>query len=256
MTVRPWVAPALCLSALVAWTWSAPAAPRHYKLEVKTVVTQDLTVVGQGLQTQEFQNTSYVSVDTRDSADGKVAIIVLDSVIAGAGSPLSADAAKGLAGTTWHGFVKANGRLTGLEVQGEASMSQVVESGLQQIFPPMKPGTGAGQAWTDTTDADNAGLAIRTVTNFQTAAEDYQGAKVIRLAGASSASVSGQQETPQGSITIDGTATGSSQFYVRGDGVLLGSTFTSMQDLAITVAQLPEPIPVTVKLEGSSSLLP
>jgi hypothetical protein len=256
MTVRPWVAPALCLSALVAWTWATPAAPRRYKVEVKTVVVQDLTVVGQGPQTQEFQNTSFVAVDTRDSADGKVATIVLDSVVAGPGSPLSADVAKGLAGTTWHGFVQANGRLTALEVASEQPLAQVVESGLQQIFAPMKPGTRAGQSWTDTTDSENSGVAIRTVTNFQTAADTYNGAKVIKLAGASSGSISGEQNTPQGSMSIAGTSTGTSQFFVGGDGILLGSNFTALQNLAITVAQLPEPIPVTVTLEGTSTLLP
>lgn len=255
MTVRSWVAPALCLSALVAWTWATPVAPRRYKLEVKTVVVQDLTVAGQGLQTQEFQNTSFVSVDTRDSADGKVATIVLDSVVAGTGSPLTAEAAKQLAGTTWHGFVQANGRLTGLEADSATPLAQVVESGLQQIFPPIRPGTREGETWTDTTDADNAGVAIRTVTNFQTAAGSYNGAKVLKLAGASSGSISGEQATPQGSMTIAGTTTGTSQFFIGGDGSFLGGTFTSMQSLEITVAQLPEPIPVTVKLEGTSSLL-
>lgn len=256
MMARPRVASALCLTALVAWTWAAPVAPRRYRLEVKTAVTQDLTVVGQGTQTQEFQNTSFVSVDTRDSADGKVATIVLDSVVAGTGSPLNADAAKALAGMTWHGFVQPNGRLTGLEAVSEAPLAQVVESGLQQIFPPMKAGTPAGQTWTDTTDSENAGLAIRTVTNFQTAADSYNGARVVKLVGASSSSVSGEQVTPQGSMTIEGSSTGSSQFIVGGDGILLASSFTSLQSLAITVAQLPEPIPVTVKLEGTSSLLP
>lgn len=256
MSVRPWVAPALCLSTLLAWTWSTPVAPRRYRLEVKTVVTQDLTIVGQGQQTQEFQNTSYVSLDTRDSADGKVASIVLDSVVAGAGSPISAEAAKALAGTTWRGFIQANGRLRGLETDGENPLAQVVESALQQMFPPLRAGAREGQQWTDTTEADNSGLAVRTVTNFQTAGDTYQGAKVLKLAGASSASISGEQATPQGSMTIEGTSTGTSQFFIRGDGILLGGTFTSMQNLAITVAQLPEPIPVTVKLEGTSSLLP
>lgn len=255
MTVRSWVAPALCLSALVAWTWATPVTLRRYKLEVKTVVTQDLTAVGQGQQTQEFQNTSFVSVDTRDSANGKVATIVLDSVVAGAGSPLTAEAAKGLAGTTWHGFVQPNGRLTDLKVDGEMPMAQVVEAGLQQMFAPLKPGVREGQSWTDTTDSENAGLAVRTVTNFQTASDNYAGAKVLKLAGASSGSISGEQATPQGSMTIEGTSSATTQFFIGGDGVLLGSQFSSLQNLSITVAQLPEPIPVTVKVEGTSSLL-
>ena len=186
MTVRPWVAPALCLSALVAWTWATPVALRRYKLEVKTVVTQDLTVVGQGPQTQEFQNTSFVSVDTRDSAGGQVATIVLDSVVAGAGSPLTG-ATKGLSGTTWHGFVQPNGRLTGLKADGESPLVQVVEAGLQQVFPPLKAGVREGQSWTDTTDSDNSGLAVRTITKFQTASDSYAGATVLKLAGASAA---------------------------------------------------------------------
>lgn len=255
MTVRPWVAPALCLGALAGWTWATPVVARRYKIEIKTVVTQDLTVMGQGQQTQEYQNTAFVSVDTRDSADGQVATIVLDSVVTGSGSPIPTDAAKGLAGTTWHGFVQANGRLSALEVQSESPYAQVVEAGIQQVFPPIKPGTREGLGWTDTTDAERAGMVVRTVTNFQTTADSYEGARVLKLAGSSSGSISGEQTTPQGSMAVNGTSTGTSQFYIGGNGVLLGGQFTSQQNLAISVAQLPKPIPLTVKLEGTSSLL-
>ena len=56
-------------------------------------------------------------------------------------------------------------------------------------------------------------------------------------------------------MTIEGTSSGVTQFFIGGDGVLLGSQFSSTQNLSISVAQLPEPIPVTVKVEGTSSLL-
>lgn len=255
MTVRPWLVALVSVSALAAWTNAAPAGPARYRVEVKTAVTQDLTAVGQGEQKQEFTNTGFVTVTTKDSAGGQAVTIVLDSLLPGEGSPFVGEMAKGAAGTTWTGFRQANGRVKDLKSGSENPAANTMQGVLQQLLPPMKAGTREGQSWTDTTESDNDGVAVRTVTNFQTSGGMMDGAKVVMLAGASSTAMSGQQNGPQGSMSLEGNGTSTANWVVAADGTCLSSTFTGTQNIAVTVAQLPEPIPVTVKLEGSTALL-
>lgn len=255
MTVRPWIVAAATLSTLAAWTGGTPAAPVRYRVEVKTSVTQDLTAVGQGEQKQEFTNTGFVTLTTRDSAGGQAVTLVLDSLVPGEGSPFAGDMAKSAAGTTWTGFRQPNGRIKELTTKAESPAANTMQGVLQQLLPPMKAGTRAGQSWTDTTDNDNDGVAVRTVTNFVTSDDNLGGTKVLKLAGASAIAISGQQTTAQGSMNFEGTGSGTGSWLVAGDGTCVATTFSGIQNIQITVAQLPEPIPVTVKLEGSSSLL-
>ena len=255
MTVRPWLVALVSVSALAAWTDAAPAGPARYRVEVKTAVTQDLTAVGQGEQKQEFTNTGFVTVTMKDSAGGQAVTIVLDSLLPGEGSPFVGEMATGAAGTTWTGFRQPNGRVKELKSGSENPAANTMQGVLQQLLPPMKAGTREGQAWTDTTESDNDGVAVRTVTNFQTTGETVNGAKVLRLAGASSTAMSGQQNGPQGSMSLEGNGTATSSWLVAADGTCLSSSFAGTQNIAVTVAQLPEPIPVTVKLEGSTTLL-
>jgi hypothetical protein len=127
---------------------------------------------------------------------------------------------------------------------------------LQQLFPPIKAGAGAGQAWTDTTDTEGApGLAVRTVTNFQTSADSYKGKKAIRLAGASSSAISGTQDSPQGSLAFEGTGTANASWYIGPDGIILGSTYHGTQSLKVTAPVSPQPFPVTITIEGTTALL-
>ncbi len=256
MKVHAFAVPALLVGVLATTASPAPVAPRAYKIEVKSKIVQDLTAVGQGPQTQEYSTTSFVHVELRDTTGGKVATITLDSLVLGPGAPMPPDMVSQLKGAVWDGFLPTGGRMRDLTVRGDVPGAQLAESGLQQLFPPVKQGTREGQAWTDTTETTNGGIGIRTVTNYQASSATLDGAKVLQLAGASSASVSGEQQSPQGAITIEGTATGNSTYLIGADGVLRRGTFTSTQLLQVSVAALPEPIPVTVTIEGSSSLLP
>lgn len=255
MTVRPWLLAALGVGTLAAWTGGTPAAPARYRVEVKTAVTQDLTAVGQGEQKQEFSNTGFVTVTTRDSAGGQVVTMVLDSMVPGEGSPITAEMAKEAMGTVWTAFRQPTGRVKDLDTKSENPAAGAMQGILQQLLPPMKAGTREGQSWTDTTETDNDGVAVRTVTNFQTTSETVNGAKVVKLAGASSTAMSGQQTNAQGTMSLEGTGTGTGSWLVAADGTCLSSSFSGMQNIAVTVAQLPEPIPVTVKIDGTSSLL-
>lgn len=255
MTARPSMLAALCLGTLAAWKSATLSALNHYRLELKTTVVQDLTSLGQGEQRQEFSNTGFLSVSTQDSAGGTAVTFVLDSFVVGTGSPIPAEAAKTAAGATWHGFRGPGGRISEIKLERENQVAGVIEPAVQQLLPPLRAGARDGQSWTDTTDSGIEGISVRTVTNFQTSTDSYNGAKVLRLAGAFSSALSGQQESPQGTMSIEGNGTGINTWLVGTDGTCLSATHQANQNLTISVAQLPQPIPMTVRIEGNVTLL-
>ena len=256
MMVLPWLVAALGLGAAPPLPGSAADEVVHYRMEIKSAVEQDLTQLGQGPQKQAFTNTGYFSVATRDSADGQSVTITADSLVPGDGSPIPAEAAKGVAGTRWHGFRGANGRLGDLAMEGENPAASILEAGLRSLIPPMARATPAGKSWTDTTDTDNQGVGIRTVTNFQTSGDTFNSTKVVRLAAAFSSAISGTQTTPQGPLTIEGTGSGSDTWLVDASGKCVSASHSADQKLSVSMTQAPQPIPVSVHTEGQVTLLP
>ncbi|HWA56360.1 MAG TPA: hypothetical protein VG692_03850 [Gemmatimonadales bacterium] len=255
MTFRPWAVAALSLGTLVAWT-PRPPAPLKYKLDLKTTQVVNLAALGQGEQRVELSGSGFVSVTAVDSAGGQAVTVVLDSVTLAEGSPIPPDAVKAAAGTVWHAFRAPNGRVGEFTTETQNPVSSTVEGVLQQIFPPLKRGTGPGSSWTDTTETvRNGSIAVRTVTNFQTSADNVGGQKVTRLAGASASSISGSQEGPQGTVQIAGTGTGSSSWVVGADGTCVSGTYSGTQSLQVTISMSPEPLPLTVTIEGNAALL-
>ncbi len=255
MTFRPWLLTALSVGALVAWT-PRPSAPLRYKLDIKTTQVVNLAAMGQGEQRVEISGTGFVTVTATDSAGGQAVTVVLDSLNLNQGGPVPPDQAKAAAGTVWHGYREPSGRVAEFKSETESPVAGTVEGVLSQIFPPFKKGTGPGKAWTDTTETRrNGSIAIRTVTNFQTSADNLAGQKVTRLAGASASSISGSQEGPQGTVQIEGTGTATSAWLVSADGTCVSSTYNGTQSLHVTVAVAPEPLPLTVTIEGNASLL-
>lgn len=255
MMVRSWALAALSLGALVAWT-PRPAAPLRYKLDLKSTQVINLASMGQGEQRAEVTGTGIVSVTSVDSAGGQALTVVLDSISLNPDAPIPPDAVTAAKGTTWRAFRGPNGRVGEFKTDTENPVASTVETALTQIFPPFQKGTAAGKSWTDTTETTrNGSIAIRTVTNFQTTADNLAGTKVTKLAGASASSISGSQESPQGTVQINGTGTASTAWLVGADGTCLSSTYSGTQNLQITIAVAPEPLPLTVTIEGSAALL-
>lgn len=257
MTFRPWVAVALSLGTLVAWSHAAPG-PQRYKVEVKTKITQDLTAFGQGSQTQDLTNTAYITITERDSGAVRVVSIVSDSMQAGPGSPTTPEQLASVKGSKWHGIRNmATGRLDTLVLEGaENPVAGTLEGLLKTLFPPVKKGAVAGQAWTDTTDTEGMmGVPIRTVTNLATSADMWQGAKVMKLTGASATAISGTVQSPQGQLSIEGSGTGTIAWLIGNDGVLVSSTATSNSSMMVSIAVAPAPIPVTIEVSSTTTLL-
>lgn len=255
MKSRLFALAAAILGAVVVPASGWSQAAKRYRLDVKTIAVQDLSAVGQGEQRQEFSFVSQVSVSSTDSAEGQTVSVLVDSVQLSPGAPLPPQMVEGLVGSTWSGFRGKDGRVIELKSSTEVQGGGILEGALQQLFPPMAIGTAAGKNWTDTLDTEQNGVSVRTVINFVTADTTHQGARALRLAGASSSAISGVQESPQGSMNVEGTATGTVTWLVGSDRTLLAGAFAQDQALEITVPSLPTPIPVKVHNEGTSSLI-
>jgi len=256
MTARPWFVAALTVGALAGWTPKQPPAVRHYKVEFHSAQAVDLSALGQGEQKNEFNASAFIAVTQTDSAGGQAVVLVLDSLVPGEGSPIPAEAAKSFAGTTWHGYRGASGRLGDLTRDGDNDAADQIMPFLRTVIPPIRPGTKEGASWTDTTETGVAqGMAVRTVTNYAASSTMLDGAKVLQVAGASSSAISGEQQTPQGALSIEGTGTATSSWLIGPDGTCLSAKYSGNQDLKVTGGFSPEPIPVKVQIEGTSSLL-
>lgn len=254
MTFRPWVTAAVGLGALVAW--SAAPGPQKYRIDIKTRITQDLTAMGQGPQTQELSNTGFVTLLERDSAGARVVRITLDSIIAGPGSRVTPEQLDSVKGATWTGVRGPTGRVDSLELLSPNDIAATMSGLMKSMFPPLRKGAVAGQSWTDTTDADGLlGVSTRTVTNLVTAADTYEGAKAMKLTGASATAISGTVQSEQGQLAIEGTGTGSVSWLIAGDGMLVSSTGTSSQQMTVTASVAPAPIPVSVDITSTTTLL-
>lgn len=259
MTSRLWAAAALSLSATVAWKSPPEAASRRYRIDLKTTQVVDLTALGQTEQRQAFGSVGFLSVTVQDTTGGKTITIVLDSLQPDSASPIPAEAAKAANGTIWHGVVGTNGRISGLKPSSDNPVAGQMTGLLREFLPPVPPGTAAGKSWTDTTEnsdgVPNGSMTVRTVTNFQSSAENFAGVKAVKIAAASSSSFSGTQQTDAGSAAIEGTGTGTGAWYVGPDGTYLGGSRNSLQNLTVSGAFAPEPLPVTVTVEAATSLL-
>lgn len=255
MTLRPWVAAALCLGTLAAWSPSPPGTQR-YRLDIKTKIVQDLTAMGQGSQTQELSNTGFVSLTERDSGSVRIVTVTVDSLLGGPGSNITPEQLQAVRGATWRGVRAATGRVDNLVLQGENPVAATLEGLMKTLFPPLRQGAVAGQSWTDTTDSEGMlGVPVRTVTNLATAGDTWQGAKVIKLTGASATAISGTMQSPQGPMTIEGSGTGTISWLVGNDGVLLGGTVSSSQSMMLSIAVAPAPIPVSIDVSSTTTLL-
>jgi hypothetical protein len=259
MRSRPWIAAAVAITGILAWKAPPTTAARRYRLDLKTTQVIDLKAVGQTEQRQEFGSTGFLSVSIADTTGGKTLSVVLDSLKPDSASPVPSEAAKAAAGTTWHGVVGSNGRITGLQASSDNPVAVTLTALLREFLPPVPAGVAPGKAWTDTTENNdnvpNGSMAVRTITNFQSSSETYEGVKALKIASASSSSFSGNQETGGGSAAIEGTGTGTGLWYLGPDGTYLGGKRSSTQNLTVSGAFAPEPLPVVVTLDATTSLL-
>jgi hypothetical protein len=254
MKARPWLFATLTIAALAGWRSPTPPAPRRYRISVKTTQTVDLSGLGGGEQKNTAGFAMYVAVSIDGAGAARTVQMVIDSMVLDSLSQIPKEMAAAVGGTRWSGALDPKGRIADFKQLGDTSAAgAALLMGLRNLLPAAPPGRKPGDQWSDTTDlADkiNGGeIATRTVTSFVAAQETVEGQKALKVATASSSSISGTQPIQGQDAAIEGTATGTSTWFFAGDGILLSSTTHQEQQLTLAGGFAPQPIPINVVLE-------
>ena len=154
MSRRPLLLTAACsLFGLVAWTGShlAPETAK-YRVDIKSHQVIDLSPVNQPAQTQDFGATGFLTISLKDSTGGKAMDAVLDSMKVDSTSPIPPAVADSAKGSSWHGLVSPQGKISGLTAGTKTTAGGQFESILAGFFPRVKTGAKTGGTWTDTLD--------------------------------------------------------------------------------------------------------
>ncbi len=259
MRARPWLVASLLIGHLAGWKPLVPQAPRKYRVDMKTAQVVNLSAMGQGEQRAEFTSTAFVTVTLADTAGGQSIHLVLDSMLTDSTSPIPQEAVKAAAGSEWHGLVGKSGRITEFKAVGTRGVGEQFAGIFRQFLPPVPAGRKAGDQWSDTTevtdDLGSGSLATRTVTNFQASAESFKGVRAMKVAAASSSSFNGTQNIQGQDAAIEGTGIATAAWFIAPDGAYLGGSLASKQELTLAGAFAPEPIPINVTIETTTTLL-
>jgi hypothetical protein len=238
----------------------AAATTVRYKIEQTSSQEVDATAAGGPKQTLNTHLFAYVSVTLTDTTGGRTVHLVVDSMRSDTGSVIPQPLLDSLKGSAFHGLVGANGKMGQLKPMQDGSANSPIAGLVNGFFPRVKPGMKTGDAWTDTSEVNNAvpngQLTKRTVTNYKAGAnEPRDGAKATRIDAAFSSSLAGSQETPGGTATIEGTGSGTATQYVGADGRYLGGTTNETSQLSVSGAFAPAPIPVNIKQTTTVTVL-
>jgi len=240
-----------------------PPAPQRFRITSTNHQVVDLSAFSQPEQVTHIVTSAYVSLTSTDSAGGRAVKMTIDSVhldtLAG-DAPITQANFDSLRGTVATAWVAANGAIQNAKGEGDRGPQAVAL--LNDLFPKVTPRAKVGDKWTDTTETTGMGAgilanaSIRRVTNWAVSGEEtVAGTKARKVDGAYSQSITGSMESPQGTLTVDGTGTGTANYSIAADGRMLkGTTLLNLQ-IAVSIPQAPEPIPVTGTLNSTITAL-
>lgn len=241
----------LAVLGLLAADESAPSTTR-YRIESKTQQTVDLSSVQQPNQVTNTLQVAIISVTLTDTIGGKTLHVVVDSLSSDLAIPGAAEAAQGAKNAWLHGFVDPWGRTRIVKTSADSNeMVGQLKASLQRFFPVIKPGTKQGDSWLDTVHVDSKtpaqAIKSTTVTTYTLGgASQYGGATATKIEAVSTTTGAGTIENPMaGPMELQLTDQSTEAFYVGGNGHYLGGTTQSSVKSFVTMAMVPNPIPVT-----------
>jgi hypothetical protein len=239
---------------------SAPPTKTRYKIDQTSSQEIDASAVGGPKQSVTNHLVAYVLITLADTTGGRTMHVVVDSVVGDTASAIPKAVLDSLKGGTYHGQVAPNNRITDLRPMNGAEANTPITGLLSNFYPRVRTGWKTGDSWTDTTETTNpvpnGQLTVRTVTNYKAnPAEQRDGQKASRIDAAFASSLTGSQETPNGSASFTGSGTGTATQYLTSDNRYLGGTTTQTSNLSVTGSFAPQPIPITIKQTTTVSTL-
>ena len=251
--------------ALVASIFHRAPVVTHYRIDTKSETSIDLSGVGQGTTQNNFDLVSWISVSLSDSAGGRALSVRVDSMKYQNGTipqlgQQTADSAKG---GRVQGFIDGSGRVKGLTASPDGNVLLADLQGvLNGLFPRVKVGVKPGDGWSDTVEVVNTSSGSNIKSNFVidysvAGLESSSGRPALKVNSTTKAKLTGTMQNPAaGTMDVEGTVKGDSQFLVTPEGLMLGGTSHASSDQFIKVAQVPTPIPVKTVRTVTVTLVP
>ena len=234
-----------------------PTVPVHYRIDAKSRQEVDLTAFGQPSQVTELTAKVFLSVSMLDTTGGKLAHIVIDSMVFDATGQMqlafnqaAADSAKG---ATIHAYVVDGKVRDNAKLSVETQATGLARQTLSLLFAGTRGGVKAGAGWIDTTNAINK--SANGTTQTTTVVTDWKvtgtegGAITVEGSGNGKVSMEGGEQQ------ISGTSTSKLTVTSPAGGPSRHATLASQQALMVTVPGAPEPIPVTATTNLTLTLL-
>ena len=257
---------ATLLATATIFTSAAAAAPQadtttsRYRVDTRSESVADLSGVGGGEQRQTVAMSSFLTVSLADTVGGRSVRVVVDSMTIDPGTPIPPSMADSVRGMAWTGLLGPDGTISNLK-GANGALNEQFTSMLNTFFPRTKGELSAGSRWVDTVKVDNADSAssttAQTITRWSVAGkEQHAGVEATRLDAAFDLTMTASGQTPQGSMDMEGTGTGRGTYFLAADGNYLGGTTQLENDMTISLAAAPMPIPVTAKTTTTVSTLP
>lgn len=243
-----------------------PTGPAvKYKFETKATTAIDLSAMGQGSQTVDMGSVSYFAITMSDSAGGRIARVVFDSVKVDAGAlrgVLPDSLLKVKPGTVARLFIHHGQAmpLDGIEGLGMAG-AQVLPA-FQMLFPQVAANSVVGTSWADTAKADTAiatpdsikaiagddiRIGSKSVTTWRVAAMDGEAWVLDAVtAGTSTMNMMGNE--------VQATTTGKQHVTIGKDGVARSGTMESKAAMAMAMGA--NTVQIDVTTTGALTKLP
>ncbi|HTK56322.1 MAG TPA: hypothetical protein VL295_05820 [Gemmatimonadales bacterium] len=255
MQARPLLtALALVAGATAFAAPTGPATTQRLKITSTNHQVIDLSAFGQGEQVTHIVTSTFVTITAADSAGGRTVKLVVDSARAdsvASQAPVDPATFDSLRGTTATGWVGPNGVIQ--NVAGAGARGAQVSGLLRALFPRMAPRAKTGDRWSDTTETPGEmeglppGTTSKRITNWSvTGEETVSGLKARKVESAYSQAVSGEVQSQNGAIGLDGTGTGSATYLIAPDGRQVGFQSNMTLSLTLAIAQAPEPLPLSL----------
>jgi hypothetical protein len=243
---------AITVAALVASPASAVETLR-YRIQQQIDQVVDLSAMGQAEQVLSAVFDVFLTIDVTDSAGGRAVRATVDSVVAGPGADNPALAAMigGFKDLHGAGFVTAEGEAEGF-VDVDSARGPQLRGLVDGLFPKIRPGTKAGDSWSDTvstTDTMPTGITTRNAVTNNVAEAGDGGA--LKITSKSAYSLSGNV---QGGLPLEGKGNSTSEVHVAPGGWLLRGKSEDQSDLLVAPPGAGV-IPIANQVSGTITLL-
>lgn len=238
-----------------------PTAPQRYRIEMKAQQEVDATALGGGKQNTDIGVIGFVSVTMSDTTGGRLAHIVIDSMVYGPGMeapPGFTDEPATAKGLFFHAYV-VDGKIKGsIAPNTPHQLAGLITGGLESLFPGVRASSKMGDTWSDTVKVDKTtedGTATKSTTMIDwKVAGGTAGA--FTYEGKSNGTATSEGPTPQGNRTVSAKITGTRSLTGPAAGPITKGSFKTMQDVLVLMDGMTDPIPVAVVTEVTITALP